>query len=64
VQERKDTAGVINMDTYGGTAGASQSYFVEPVCEMIVAGDINSDCNVNFVDFALMVVHWLNNDNR
>lgn len=51
--------GIINMGAYGGTAEASKSYFGEPVCETIVAGDINGDCVVNFKDFALMTYHWL-----
>ena len=51
--------GIINMGAYGGTAEASKSYFVEPVCETIVAGDINGDCKVNFKDFAFMAYHWL-----
>jgi hypothetical protein len=51
--------GIINMGAYGGTAEASKSYFGEPVCETIVAGDINGDCTVNFFDFALMAFHWL-----
>jgi hypothetical protein len=56
--------GVINMGTYGGTAEASKSYFGEPVCETIVAGDINGDCEVNFLDFRLMALHWLENNNQ
>ena len=51
--------GIINMGAYGGTAEASKSYFGGPVCETIVAGDINGDCKVNFKDFALMAFHWL-----
>ena len=51
--------GIINMGAYGGTAEASKSYFGEPVCETIVAGDINGDCKVNFEDFRLMALHWL-----
>ncbi|MHC4676921.1 MAG: hypothetical protein ACYTBZ_30935, partial [Planctomycetota bacterium] len=51
--------GRINMGAYGGTAEASKSYFGEPVCETIVAGDINGDCKVDFKDFALMAYHWL-----
>jgi hypothetical protein len=47
------------MGAYGGTAEASKSYFGQPVCETIVAGDINGDCKVNFTDFALMALHWL-----
>jgi len=53
--------GIINMGAYGGTTEASKSYFGEPVCETIVAGDINGDCAVNFFDFELMAVHWLEN---
>jgi len=55
--------GVINMGAYGGTAEASKSYFDKPVCETIVAGDINGDCKVNFLDFGLMVFHWLEDNN-
>jgi hypothetical protein len=51
--------GVINMGAYGGTVEASKSYFGEPVCETIVAGDINGDCKVNFKDFAIMAWYWL-----
>jgi hypothetical protein len=51
--------GIINMGAYGGTAEASKSYFGEPVCETIVAGDINGDCKVDFKDFALLAFHWL-----
>jgi hypothetical protein len=51
--------GIINMGAYGGTAQASKSYFGLPVCETIVAGDINGDCKVNFLDFRPMALHWL-----
>jgi len=51
--------GIINMGAYGGTAEASKSYFDKPVCETIVAGDINGDCKVNLLDFAFMAFHWL-----
>ena len=51
--------GRINMGAYGGTAEASKSYFGEPVCETIVAGDINGDCKVGFLDFRIMALHWL-----
>ncbi|GAF77473.1 unnamed protein product, partial [marine sediment metagenome] len=53
-----------NMGAYGGTAEASKSYFGEPLCETIVAGDINGDCKVNFLDFRLMALHWLCDENR
>ena len=56
--------GIINMGAYGGTAEASKSYFGEPVCETIVAGDINGDCKVDFWDFQLMALHWLQDENQ
>ena len=54
--------GIINMGAYGGTTEASKSYFGKPVCETIVSGDINGDCEVDFVDFAIMTLHWLQGD--
>ncbi len=51
--------GFVNMGAYGGTAEASKSWFDKPVCETIVAGDINGDCVVDFMDFAIMALHWL-----
>ncbi|MGD8787185.1 MAG: hypothetical protein PVJ60_07160 [Phycisphaerales bacterium] len=50
--------GRINMGAYGGTAEASKSYFGEPLCQTIIAGDINGDCKVDFQDFAIMVSRW------
>ena len=51
--------GVINMGAYGGTIGASKSYFDTAPCETIAAGDINGDCRVDFSDFAILASHWL-----
>jgi len=51
--------GVINMGAYGGTREASKSYFGEPLCETILAGDINGDCKVDFIDLAILTRHWL-----
>jgi hypothetical protein len=51
--------GIINMGAYGGTAEAGKSYFGEPPCEIIIAGDINADCRADFLDFRLMGMHWL-----
>lgn len=51
--------GIINMGAYGGTNQASKSYFNGPPCETIIAGDINGDCRVDFVDLALLTNHWL-----
>jgi len=56
-------AGIINMGAYGGTAEASKSYFGAPVCEIIVAGDINGDCEVNFSDLCIMALHWCEDHN-
>ncbi|MCX5636079.1 MAG: right-handed parallel beta-helix repeat-containing protein, partial [Planctomycetota bacterium] len=45
-------------DPNGTPADANDAYFGEPVCEIIVAGDINGDCKVNLIDFAFMALHW------
>jgi len=55
--------GIINIGAYGGTTEASKSYFGKPPCEIIVAGDINGDCEVNFLDFRLMGLHWCEDNN-
>jgi predicted outer membrane repeat protein len=59
IYESFPNGGRINMGAYGGTVEASKSYFGEPVCEEIVAGDINGDCKVDFADFQIMSLHWL-----
>jgi predicted outer membrane repeat protein len=59
-EEPFPNGGRINMGAYGGTAEASKSYFGEPVCETIIAGDINGDCKVDFKDLAILAQHWLN----
>jgi len=50
--------GFVNMGAYGGTGKASKTSFGEPICEMIVAGDINGDGQVNRVDLEIMALHW------
>ena len=50
--------GFVNMGAYGGTPEASKTYFGEPVCETIVAGDINGDGQVNRADLEIMALHW------
>jgi hypothetical protein len=55
--------GIINMGAYGGTAEASKSYFGGPVCETIVAGDVNGDCLIDFKDFYFVGLHWLEGHN-
>jgi parallel beta-helix repeat protein len=51
--------GIINMGAYGGTAEASKSYFGKAPCEIVMAGDVNGDCVVDYGDFQLMALHWL-----
>jgi parallel beta-helix repeat protein/predicted outer membrane repeat protein len=51
--------GRANMGAYGTSDEAGKTYFGEPVCEIILAGDINGDCVVDFEDLAIVVSHWL-----
>jgi hypothetical protein len=51
--------GRINMGSYGGTIEASKSYFGEPLCQTIIAGDINGDCKVDLTDLEILLLHWL-----
>lgn len=50
--------GFVNMGAYGGTSDASKMYFGKPVCETIIAGDINGDGQVNGTDLEIMALHW------
>ena len=27
--------------------------------QLLVAGDLNNDCNINFEDFCIMALHWM-----
>jgi hypothetical protein len=58
-EEPFPNGGIVNMGAYGGTREASKSYFGGPPCEIVVAGDLNGDCAVNFKDFALLGLHWI-----
>ncbi len=51
--------GIVNMGYYGGTAEASKSWFGQPPCETVMAGDINGDCTVDWRDFGFFGAHWL-----
>jgi hypothetical protein len=51
--------GWLNLGAYGGSAGASKSYFGAPVCETQIPGDINGDCKVDSLDQAILQAHWL-----
>ena len=52
------SGGRINMGFYGGTAEASRSYFGEPLCETIMAGDIHGDCRVDLADLLIVISNW------
>ena len=52
------SGGFVNMGAYGGTPEASKAYFGKPVCETIVAGEINGDGQVNRADLEIMAMHW------
>jgi len=54
--------GFVNMGAYGGTPEASKTYFGGPVCETIVAGDINGDGQVNRTDLEIMALHWTDDE--
>jgi len=51
--------GRANMGAYGATETASKTYFGGPVCDIILAGDINGDCVVDFNDLAILMSHWM-----
>jgi hypothetical protein len=51
--------GRINMGAYGAGDKAGKSYFGEPVCEVIIAGDINGDGIVDDEDLAILNSHWM-----
>lgn len=53
--EPAGSGGRINMGYFGGTSQASKADF----CTSVMSGDINRDCLVNFIDFALMTSDWL-----
>ncbi len=57
-REPLPNGGIINIGAYGGTPQASKSSF-ETACDVLIAGDINGDCQVNLLDYSLMALHWL-----
>jgi hypothetical protein len=50
--------GWVNIGAYGASDEASKTYFGGPVCETIIAGDINGDCVVDLKDLTIMLSHW------
>ena len=58
----REGVGGCALSTCGHTQGdreASKSCFGKPVCETIVAGDLNGDCVIDFRDVYIMTLHWL-----
>ena len=53
--EPAGNGGRINMGYFGGTSQASKADY----CTGVLPGDVNRDCLVNFIDFALMTSDWL-----
>ncbi len=53
--EPAGSGGRINMGYFGGTSQASKADY----CTGVLPGDVNRDCLVNFIDFALMTSDWL-----
>jgi len=51
--------GRVNMGAYGAGDKAGKSYFGKPVCEVIMAGDINGDCVVDFEALMIIISHWM-----
>jgi predicted outer membrane repeat protein len=51
--------GIVNLGIFGQTDQASKSYFGTTPCSTIITGDLNGDCIVNLLDYALMAIHWL-----
>ena len=51
--------GRANMGAYGRTGEASRSWFGGPVCDVIVAGDLNGDCKVDFADITILAGQWM-----
>jgi predicted outer membrane repeat protein len=62
-EEPFPNGGRVNMGAYGGTAEASMAYFDGPVCETIIAGDINGDCRADWADLRILALHWLEKGN-
>lgn len=51
--------GQVNMGAYGAGETAGKTYFGGPVCDVILAGDINGDCVVDFDDLAILMSQWM-----
>lgn len=47
-------SGVAYLDNFIVDSGT-----IVPICEYALAGDLNNDCKVDFLDFAIMATNWL-----
>ncbi|MCK4827061.1 hypothetical protein KA005_65610 [bacterium] len=53
---------VVVEDEYGNSSFADESFVymvTAECCQYALAGDLNDDCKVDFLDFALMAMNWL-----
>jgi hypothetical protein len=61
-RESFPNGGFTNMGAYASTPEASRTFFGETICDTIVAGDINGDCQVNRADLEIMALHWTDDE--
>jgi hypothetical protein len=58
-EEPFPNGGRVNLGAYGGTAEASMPYVDGPAGTTVVAGDINGAGRVDFADWQILALHWL-----
>jgi len=55
----KGTTYFIRIAGYDGQTGDYTLTIIGPKCTEEIPGDANNDCKIDFVDFAIMALHWL-----